>query len=150
MELIDLNNAAPADLRKYLSENFGIDKAANDAIMACIAEHPNAFVRCCSEFPFYPAMQRMGDLIESGFFGRLIEVNAGFLHSSDLNPDKPINWKRMIQFNGAYGVMGDLGMHVCHVPFRAGWVPQNVRAVLSNLIPERPDGKGGRVPCETA
>ncbi len=128
---------------------FGIDKAANDAIMACIAEHPNAFVRCCSEFPFYPAMQRMGDLIESGFFGRLIEVNAGFLHSSDLNPDKPINWKRMIQFNGAYGVMGDLGMHVCHVPFRAGWIPQNVRAVLSNLIPERPDGKGGRVPCET-
>jgi hypothetical protein len=30
------------------------------------------------------------------------------------------------QFNGEYGCMGDLGMHACHVPFRAGWVPRNV------------------------
>jgi predicted dehydrogenase len=40
-------------------------------------------------------------------------------------------------------------MHACHVPFRAGWRPVNVRAVLSDLVPERPDGKGGRVPCKT-
>jgi predicted dehydrogenase len=45
--------------------------------------------------------------------------------------------------------MGDLGMHVCHVPFRAGWIPRTVRAVLSNLVPERPDGRGNIVPCET-
>jgi len=45
--------------------------------------------------------------------------------------------------------MGDLGMHACHVPFRAGWEPQNVRAILSNLIPQRPDGKGGTVACDT-
>ena len=40
-------------------------------------------------------------------------------------------------------------MHVCHVPFRAGWVPQTVRAVLSNIVSERPDGRGGVGPCET-
>jgi predicted dehydrogenase len=88
-------------------------------------------------------------MIEAGAFGRIIEVNAGFLHGSDLNPDKPINWKRVIEFNGEYGVMGDLGPHVCTVPFRAGWVPRNVRAVLSNIVPQRPDGKGGLAPCET-
>ena len=55
----------------------------------------------------------------------------------------------MIEFNGEYGCMGDLGMHACHVPFRAGWLPRNVRAILSNIVPERPDGKGGMVPCET-
>ena len=38
MELIDLNNAAPADLRKYLSENFGIDKAANTSRDKLVAE----------------------------------------------------------------------------------------------------------------
>ncbi len=27
--------------------------------------------------------------------------------------NKPINWKRMIEFNGEYGCMGDLGMHAC-------------------------------------
>ena len=128
---------------------FGIDKSANDAILDCINAHPEIFVRCSSQFPFFPAMQRIGDMIESKAFGKIIEANAGFLHSSDLDPDKTINWKRMIELNGEYGCMGDLGMHVCHVPFRAGWIPQNVRAILSNIMPERPDGKGGTVPCQT-
>ncbi len=128
---------------------FGIDQAANTAILECIAAHPNVFVRCSSEFPFVPAVQRMCNMIEAGEIGEIIEVNAGFKHSSDLDASKPINWKRIIEFNGEYGCMGDLGMHVCHVPFRAGWLPRNVRAVLSNLVPERPDGKGGVTPCET-
>ena len=128
---------------------FGIDEPANDAILSCIGEHPDAFVRCSSQLPFFPAAQRMGDMIEAGAFGKIIEVNSSFLHSSDLNPDKPINWKRMIDINGEYGCMGDLGMHACHVPFRAGWKPLNVRACLSNIMTERPDGKGNIVPCET-
>jgi len=128
---------------------FGIDKAANDAITSCIEEHPNCFVRCSSESVFFPAMQRIGKMIEADIFGTILEVNSGFLHSSDLNPDKPINWKRMVEYNGEYGCMGDLGMHACHVPFRAGWIPLNVRAILSNVVPERPDGKGRKVPCLT-
>ncbi len=128
---------------------FGMDKPANDAILACVAQHPRQIVRCSSEMPFYPAVQRIFAMIESGAFGQVIEVNTGFLHSSDLDPDKPINWKRMVEVNGEYGVMGDLGMHACHVPFRAGWTPRNVRAVLSDIVKERPDGKGGRVPCRT-
>lgn len=128
---------------------FGIDLKANTAILDCIRRHPGVFVRCSSEFPFYPAVQRMGRMIESNAFGKVIEVNAAFRHSSDLDPSKPINWKRMIAVNGEYGCMGDLGMHVCHVPFRAGWLPRNVRAVLSDIMPQRPDGKGGMVRCET-
>ncbi|MDD5727922.1 MAG: Gfo/Idh/MocA family oxidoreductase, partial [Victivallales bacterium] len=128
---------------------FGIDLRANTAILNCIKQHPGVLVRCSSEFPFFPAMQRLGKMIENNFFGTLIEVNSGFLHASDLNPDKPINWKRMIEFNGEYGCMGDLGMHPCHFPFRAGWYPVNVRAILSKLVKQRPDGKGGMAPCET-
>ena len=88
-------------------------------------------------------------MIEQNAFGQVIEVNSGFLHSSDLDPNKAINWKRMIEYNGEYGCMGDLGMHACHVPFRAGWLPKNVRAILSNIMRERPDGKGGKAACET-
>lgn len=128
---------------------FGIDLPANEAILKTAAEHPDVLVRCCSQFPYFPAVQKMGGMIEDNAFGTLLEVNAEFLHSSDLNPEKPINWKRMVEMNGIYGVMGDLGMHVCHVPFRAGWIPRNVRAILSNVVTERPDGKGKRVPCET-
>ncbi len=128
---------------------FGIDRPANDAILACCAGHPQVFVRCASEFPFFPAVQRIGGMIEAGAFGRIIEVNAAFLHGSDLDPHKPINWKRQVQFNGQYGCMGDLGLHACHVPLRAGWIPRTVRAVLSNIVPERPDGRGGTTPCDT-
>ena len=35
------------------------------------------------------------------------------------------------------------------MPLKAGWKPLNVYACLSNLVEERPDGKGGMVPCET-
>ncbi|HBG77616.1 MAG TPA: gfo/Idh/MocA family oxidoreductase [Phycisphaerales bacterium] len=128
---------------------FGIDKAANDKILATIKKHPEVFVRCSSESPFFPAVQRIGDMIEADAFGTILEVHSGFLHSSDLDVNKPINWKRMIEFNGEYGCMGDLGMHACHMPFKAGWLPINVRAQLSKIVKERPDGKGGKAPCKT-
>ena len=82
-------------------------------------------------------------------FGKIIEVHAGFNHSSDMDLSKPINWKRTIEINGEYGCMGDLGIHTQHVPFHVGWRPQNVYAVLSNIATERPDGKGNMVPCKT-
>jgi predicted dehydrogenase len=127
----------------------GIDLAAHRAIAECAAARPDVFVRGASQWVFFPAAQRIGDALERGAFGRILEANAAFLHSSDLDPNKPINWKRMIEFNGEYGVMGDLGLHICALPFRAGWVPRNVRAILSDIVKERPDGHGGRVPCRT-
>ena len=128
---------------------FGIDKPASDAIMACIKKHPQVLVRCSSESIFFPAVQRIAQLLEAGAFGQIIQVESGFLHCSDLDPNKPINWKRMLKLNGEYGSMGDLGMHACHFPFRAGWAPKTVRAVLSKIVKERPNGKGGMAPCET-
>ena len=141
--------ALEADKHLMGEKPFGIDRQANETIVAGIERHPDLCVRCASQFVFFPAAQRIGRMIEAGAFGKIIEVNVGFLHCSDLNPDKPINWKRVRQFNGDYGCMGDLGPHVCALPFRAGWVPRNVRAVLSNIVPSRPDGRGRTVPCET-
>jgi predicted dehydrogenase len=128
---------------------FGIDQAANRAIVQAAAANPSVLVRCSSQFPFFPAVQRIAQSIDTGAFGQIIEVNSGFLHSSDLDPNKPSNWKRRVETNGAYGCMGDLGMHVCHIPFRAGWFPRNVRAILSKIVTTRPDGSGGNVPCDT-
>lgn len=128
---------------------FGMDKAQNDKILEAIARHPQSVVRCASEFPFYPACQKLIEYVKEGKTGRILEVKSGFCHSSDMNPEKPINWKRMIDVNGEYGCMGDLGLHTQHVPFRLGWIPENVCAKLSNYITERPDGKGGTAKCET-
>ncbi|BBI31530.1 Gfo/Idh/MocA family protein [Cohnella abietis] len=128
---------------------FGIDKEANERILQTIADHPQVIVRCSSEFPFYPGAMHITKWVKEGRFGRIIEVEAGFWHSSDLDPSKPINWKRRIATNGEYGCMGDLGLHVLHLPLRFGWQPQSVRALLNKIVEERPDGQGGMAPCET-
>lgn len=128
---------------------FGIDKAANDNILKAYYETPGAFVRCCSEFPYYPAMQTMVNWFNEGKFGKILEIHAGFNHCSDMDLNKPINWKRMVKFNGEYGCLGDLGIHTQHVPFRMGFKPTTVRAHFSNIVKERPDGKGGTAPCDT-
>ena len=128
---------------------FGIDKAANDKIMRAIKSHPEVVVRCASEFPYYPACTQLIRWIREGRFGRILEVHAGFNHSSDMDLTKPINWKRMVEMNGEYGCIGDLGIHTQHVPFRMGWMPQRVYAALSNIVTERPDGRGGVAPCLT-
>ena len=128
---------------------FGIDRAANDAILKVVRSHPELVVRCSSELPYFPGAQRLVQWAKEKQYGRLIEVRAGFHHSSDMDLTKPINWKRMVEVNGEYGCMGDLGMHTQHIPFRLGWMPKTVAAHLLKIAETRPDGKGGTVPCKT-
>lgn len=127
---------------------FGIDLVAARNIQKAVQKTQN-FVRCSSEFPFLPGVQRVIAEYNKGVFGKLLSIKSGFHHSSDLDPTKPINWKRMNKFCGEIGVMGDLGMHACHVPFRLGLKPKNVFAQLQKIYFERPDGKGGMASCDT-
>ncbi len=127
---------------------FGIDLKAARSIAAA-ARASGRFVRCSSEFPFLPGPQRAFQIAREGKLGKLLEVRSGFHHSSDLDPTKPANWKRQVKTCGEIGVMGDLGMHAVHVPFRLGWNPKRVYAQLQSLYPERPDGKGGTAVCDT-
>ena len=96
-----------------------------------------------------PGAQRVLQAAQSGKLGKFLEIRAGFWHSSDLDPNKAVNWKRQNKTCGEVGVMGDLGMHVVHVPFRLGWKPARVYAQVQKIYTERPDGKGGRAPCDT-
>ena len=127
---------------------FGIDLAAARRIRDAAAKS-GRFVRCSSEFPFLPGAQRVMDFARSGKLGHLLEVRSCFWHASDLDPTKPANWKRQVKFCGEIGVMGDLGMHVVHVPLRLGWDPVRTYAQLQKVYTERPDGKGGMAPCDT-
>jgi predicted dehydrogenase len=127
---------------------FGIDLFAADEI-ARTAESTKRFVRCSSEFPFLPGAQRAVELVRSGQLGRVLEVVSGFHHSSDLDPTKTANWKRQSASCGQIGVLGDLGMHACHVPLRLGWLPNRLFAQLQKGYSERPDGKGASAVCDT-
>jgi predicted dehydrogenase len=127
---------------------FGIDGPAADRVIEQI-ESSSSFVRVSSEMPFFPGAQWAIDYVHSGAAGRLISVRSGFLHSSDLDPGKPINWKRQAQFCGTAGVMNDLGMHAWHVPLRLGWMPSRLTAQLQDLVPMRPDAAGQPTVCDT-
>ena len=127
---------------------FGIDLAAARRIRDA-ANTSGRFVRCSSEFPFAPGAQRAIDYVKSGALGRVLEIHSGFLHSSDLDPAKPANWKRQSRTCGEIGVMGDLGMHTVHIPFHLGWKPQRVFAQLQKGFAQRPDGQGGSAECDT-
>ena len=135
--------------KDFLGEKpFGIDPQAAGAIAHRVGSS-DVFVRCSSEMPFFPGAQRAIRMIASGSLGRIVDAQFCFLHSSDLDVDKPANWKRQTATCGQIGVMGDLGMHVLHVPLRLGWQPMTVYAQLQDLVPVRPDGRGGMTACDT-
>ena len=127
---------------------FGVDLAAARRIRD-EATSRGRFVRVSSEFPFLPGAQRAIQWVKSGKLGRLLEVRSAFLHSSDLDPAKPINWKRQTKFCGEGGVLNDLGLHVAHVPLRLGWKPHSLYAQLQKGYATRPDGRGGIAECDT-
>jgi len=129
---------------------FGIDLEAAKEVRD-EAARLNRFVRCSSEIPFFPGGQRVWKLLSENLasLGRVLEVRAGFHHSSDLDPTKPANWKRQNATCGENGVLNDLGMHVAHLPLRLGWKPARVYAQLQRGYPTRPDGRGGTAVCDT-
>ena len=136
--------------KDFLGEKpFGIDLAAARRIVAALREQPDVFARCSSEMPYFPGAQLAYEEIRSGALGQMIEARHAFLHSSDLDRGKPINWKRQAHLCGEIGVMGDLGMHVVHLPLRLGWRPRSVYAVLQDIVTERPGPDGEPVACDT-
>lgn len=132
----------------FAEKPFGIDLEAAQTIQQA-AERCGRFVRCSSEFPFMPGAQAAYDYVKSGACGRLMEVVSGFHHCSDLDASKTANWKRHSSTCGEIGVLGDLGMHVFHLPIRLGWKPENIFAQLQRGYQQRPDGKGGMTSCDT-
>ena len=127
---------------------FGIDLASARRIRDA-AKSSGRFVRCSSEMPFFPGAQRAFEAARDGSIGRVLEVVSGFHHSSDLDPTKPANWKRVSAKCGEGGVLNDLGMHACHIPLRLGWRPSRLFAQLQKGYASRPDGKGGAAVCDT-
>lgn len=132
----------------FAEKPFGFDLSAAKNIAAAVKK-TGRYTRCSSEFPFFPGAQRVVQAVKAAKFGRVLEAVSGFHHSSDLDATKPANWKRFSRTCGEIGVLGDLGMHACHLPLRFGWKPKSLFAQLQKGYPQRPDGKGGMADCDT-
>ena len=124
---------------------FGIDAEANRAIVEEARKHPELLVRCASQMIFLPGARMVLEWFRERRFGRILQIKMGFKHSSDINPLKPINWKRRVETNGEYGVMGDLAPHILLMALRAGVEVEQVYAEFAQYRayqtrPRRTDG----------
>lgn len=120
----------------FAEKSFGVDLDAAIAV-AERAKQLRRFVRCSSEMPFLPGAQRVISELTSGRIGRIIEIKAGFCHSSIINRANGPS-----ECYAEIGVMADLGMHVLHIPLRMGWMPKRVYAHLQKVMTTEPDPHG--------
>lgn len=142
-------NALKAGKHVICEKPFGIDRKANRNIYEEAIKHPELLVRCASQMIFFPGARAILEWFREKRYGKILQIKVGFKHESDINPLKPINWKRQSAANGEYGVLGDLAPHSLLLPLRAGVIPDTVYSILSNVIAQRPDVSGEMVSCDT-
>jgi predicted dehydrogenase len=66
------------------------------------------------QYRFVPAVMRAKQLVEAGFLGRPFHYRGAYLHSSNIDPNKPLNWKSDKKRGGG-GSMLDLVVHILDV-----------------------------------
>lgn len=99
------------------------------------------------QYRFFPATMRAKELIDEGKIGKIMSFRACYLHSSSVNPNKPIGWKQDKRFGGG-GVLFDLGSHVLDVMYYLLGEYSSVFAKTKIIYPQRPDKNGNMVDIE--
>ncbi len=93
-------------------------------------------------YRYIPAVMRAKELIEEGRLGRVYTFCLRYLHSTNADPKRVLNWKSEKAAAGG-GVLVDLGSHIIDLTrFLLGDF-RRVCAHPFTAITERPDGKGG-------
>lgn len=99
-------------------------------------------------YRFVPAILRAKQLMDEGRLGQVYTFSLRYLHSSNVDPNRPLHWKSDKSVGGG-GVLVDLGAHIIDM---TRYLLGDFKRVFANPvtpIKERPDGKGGRVRVET-
>lgn len=101
------------------------------------------------QYRFYPATLRAKQLMDEGFLGRPFHYRGGYLHSSNIDPAKPLNWKSD-KSQGGGGSMFDLGSHVVDLLSHLLGDVDSIFAATETFIKERPRKDTGEIaPVDT-
>ncbi|MCX6376053.1 MAG: Gfo/Idh/MocA family oxidoreductase [Armatimonadetes bacterium] len=100
-------------------------------------------------YRFIPALLRAKQLVDAGFLGRVFQFRVCYLHSSYIDPDRPMSW-RTDKEKGGGGASADLGSHVIDLVRHLLGEFESVFATTETFIKERPVSAGAseRMPVE--
>ena len=99
------------------------------------------------QYRFFPATMRAREIIQEGRIGKIMSFRACYLHSSAINPKKPLGWKQDKKFGGG-GVLFDLGSHVLDIIYYLLGEYSSVFAKTEIVYRQRPDRNGNMVDVE--
>lgn len=91
---------------------------------------------------FLAPVLRAKQLIDEGRLGRVLSFSARYLHSSALDPEKPIGWKQDRAVCGG-GVLFDLGSHVIDLIYYLCGAFSSVCTATQTVYPVRAYKDGG-------
>jgi predicted dehydrogenase len=99
-------------------------------------------------YRFVPALMRAKEIIDEGRLGVVYTFNLRYLHSSLVDPNRPIAWRTDKELAGG-GVLVDLGEHIIDLTRYLLGEFKRVCAHPVTIIKERPNGLGGMRLIET-
>lgn len=88
---------------------------------------------------FFPAVMRAKQLIDEGRIGRLYSFETKYYHSTNIDADKPFNWRFSKDIAGG-GTLFDMGSHVIDIVSYLVGRYARVNAVMQTAIKSRLDG----------
>lgn len=106
-------------------------------ILADLAAEKNVVNYCGFSNLMNPANQYVKDLVQSGKLGKIMRIHATYDQDMLLDPKQPITWRHVNKFAGS-GALGDLASHLLSVSQMILGDIEEVNAVDSIVIPERP------------
>jgi predicted dehydrogenase len=94
----------------YLEKPLSNEQAKAEQLCVLARESglPN---QCALIMRFFPAVNRMKDLLEADVIGEVIHFRVCYFHGSYLDPARPMSWRQQLGISGGGAVM-DLGIHI--------------------------------------
>jgi predicted dehydrogenase len=145
-------DAIGAGKQVYVDKPLALNLEHAKEIVAAEKQAESAGIRCkrqmAHNYRFVPAILRAKQLVDEGRLGQVYTFSLRYLHSSNVDPNRPLHWKSDKSVGGG-GVLVDLGAHIIDMTRYLLGDFKRVCAQPITPIKERPDGNGGRVRVET-
>lgn len=114
-----------------------------------VAKEARSIHQMTFNYRFIPAILRARQLMESGALGRIFQFRVAYLHSSYIDPDRPMSW-RLDKARGGGGAAFDLGSHVIDLVRYLLGDFESVFSTMETFVKDRPVSAGAseRAPVE--